>query len=159
MVDKIRMTAVFEIVWGISIDEILLLQARINEACHFEDTDAPATPSSLPVYTRLWTSGRKTFRDFLGALQESGQTKTTFLARHNVTAAQWAAASPENRFREDPGDRQWFHSIRRQQMYAWQYDGQGGYGVVDTTGRDIDDVIVSLAVNDLGVLVSAINIG
>jgi len=151
--DQIRMTMVFEIRHGTSVDEIRALQARINTACEFEDTDAPTT--RYPVHTSLWTSGRRTFRDYIGSLHETGTVKTTFLARHNVAVAEWADASPDVRLREI----RWHDSIFRRQTYAWQYEGQGGFGIVDTTDLTIADVMSSLRVNDLGLLVEGMNIG
>lgn len=70
----------------------------------------------------------------------------------------FANGSPDSRFCEDPSDLQWFHSIRRRQIYGWQYEGQGGYGIVDTTDLEIGDVISALAVNDLSVLIARINV-
>lgn len=159
VIDTVQMTAVFEMHWGKRIDDILALKATINERCQFEDTDLISTSTAHPVHTRLTISGRNTFRDFLGGLQETAKVKTTFLARHNVTEVEWCNASPDTRFREDPTDLRWFHSIRRRKIYSWQYEGQAGYGIVDTTDREINDVIAGLAVYDLAVCVRNINIG
>lgn len=48
--------------------------------------------------------------------------------------------------------------IRFGVIYGWQYDGQGGYGIVGTTDHEIDYVLSALAVNDLSLLVARINI-
>lgn len=58
--------------------------------------------------------------------------------------AEWAEASLDIRCREDPSDLRWFHFIRLRQIYAWQYEGQPGHGVVDTTDHTIGDVIMAL---------------